>query len=57
MSQREDRRDPDIMDRHHQTNLVIPWSIIGSVPLDSGQALPAGRAPKTDVTNVKKIFR
>src|SRR6202023_243783 len=38
----EDGRDPAVIDRHHQTNLVVPWPLIGSVLLDSGQAPPAG---------------
>jgi hypothetical protein len=45
------------MNRYHRTNLVIPSSVIGSVPLDSGQALPAGCGPKTNVTGVKKSFQ
>src|SRR5713101_7204801 len=35
---REDGRDPAVIDRHYQTNLVVPWPLIGSVLLDSGQA-------------------
>jgi hypothetical protein len=39
---REDGRDPAVIDRHHQTNLVTPLPVIGSVLLDSGQVLHAG---------------
>jgi len=58
MSLHRDGRDPAIIDRHHQTNLVTPLPVIGSVLLDSRQALSSGRGSKKGLADVKrKIFK
>ena len=43
---REDGRDPAVIDRHHQTNLITPLPVIGSVLLDAGKRCPLAAAPE-----------